>query len=326
MNERIEENGTNLANDMGACGFQSTFIKGFNSPLGDTYFFDLVNPLDYDKTGLKKAVEKLGVVYRIGMTFKETKETHYSIFVSNDENKSLSLYELLNEFDFKKMLIGRDDKNDIVELDFEKSPHLLVAGTTGSGKSILLHNIIVNLLATHGKRKVELLIIDMKGSEFRPYANKKCVHFCDNSFEAKQWLRGVEDLMAKRYKLKDTMGDHDIFVVIDELADLMLTAKNEVETILVRLAQKGRACGIHLVLATQYPKADIFSPLIRANIPYRMCLKTATSIESIVVLGHKGAEILKGKGDMIVKLGLDEQHTQVALPEVEMENAIIERG
>lgn len=324
--ERIIKNGIGLADDMAICGFPSEFKKGCNSPLGDTYFFDLTNPLQYDKTALKKAVEKLGVAYRVDMQFRETKETHYSIFVVNDDNITLSLYDCLSSTNWQKFIIGKDDKGDFVELDFDKSPHLLIAGTTGSGKSILLHNILINLSATHRARKCEYLIIDPKGSEFKAYKDKKAFNFCDSTSGAIQWLKTLENEMDRRYKLDDPMSDHDIFLIIDELADLMLTSKGEVETSLVRLAQKGRACGIHLIIATQYPKADVFSPLIRANIPYRICLKTATSIESIVVLGKKGAETLRGKGDCIVKMGLLEWHTQVAFPEIELEQHIIDRG
>ena len=247
VDERIKNNGTGLADDMTICGLPSVFIKGCSSPLGDTYYFDLVNPLDYDKRKLKIAVEKLSVAHRVDMQFKETKQTHYAIFVYNNENTNVSLYQCLFTTNWQKMIVGKDDKNDYVSIDFEKSPHLLVAGTTGSGKSILLHNLLINLLTTHRDRKVELLIIDPKGSEFNIYKNHKGITFCDNTREAVAWLKSLENEMDKRYKLPNPLSSHDIFLVIDELADLMITSKGEVETSLVRIAQKGRACGIHMI-------------------------------------------------------------------------------
>ena len=320
--ERLQQNGVGLANDMTICGYPSTFINAVDSPLGETYFFDLVNPLSSTKAGLKKAVERLTITHKVDMTLKLTKTTHYSIFVSKDEGNYLSLLACLNEVNFCQFVIGKDDTGELVSLDFDKIPHLLIAGATGSGKSVLLHNLLVNLFAQQNrKRQFELLIIDPKGSEFRDYKQTGC-HFCDTTADAIAWLKGVETTMDARYKLKDPMSKHDIYVVIDELADLMLTSKHEVEQSIVRIAQKGRACGIHLIVATQRPTIDVCSGLIKANMPYRIALKTASVRDSIVILDHKGAEQLKGRGDCIVKLGLREIHTQVAYPDTMLEQKI----
>ena len=328
MNERLINNGNGLANDMGLCGFPSTFIKGCESPLGETYYFDLLNPLDYDKNGLKKAIEKLSVALRLDLELRETKETHYSIFVKNTESRYVSLYNCLQDTHFDRRVVGKDDKGNYVFVDFDKTPHLLVAGTTGSGKSILLHTLLIDLITTHEGRKVEIIIIDPKGSEFRDYKQMKKggIRIIDTTSEAIMWLKGVENTMDKRYKQDNPMGNHDIFVIVDELADLMMTSKGEVEQSLVRVAQKGRACGIHLIIATQYPKASVLSPLIRANISARFCLRTSTRTESIVVLGRAMAEKLQGKGDCIYQNGLEERHLQVAIPELEFEKLIINRG
>ena len=324
MSERIEKNGKEFFEDsFRQFGIPIKFVKGFESPLGETYFFDLENIGDYNENNLKDIIKKLSVFSHLTMTFQESKETHFAIFVRNDEKIDLSLYDLLKATNGEKFIIGVDNKGDMVELDFDEAPHLLIAGTTGSGKSILLHNILVNLLGVKRQRKLEILIIDPKGSEFREYKGHIGINFIDTTHEALDYLKRCEVAMDKRYKLENPLSDHDIFVLIDELADLMITSKGEVETTLVRLAQKGRACGIHLIIATQYPKATIFSPLIRANISNRIVLKTATSVESIVALGHKGCEKLRGKGDCIVKMGLEERHTQVAYPERELEQYVI---
>lgn len=324
MSDRLEKNGKEFFEDsFRQFGVPIRYVKGFESPLGETYFFELENIGDYNEKHIKDIIKKLSVFSHLTMTFQESKEAHFSIFVSNEDNVDLSLYDLLKQTNGEKFVIGLDSKGQMVGLDFDETPHLLIAGTTGSGKSILLHNIIVNLLGVKRDRKLELLIIDPKGSEFREYRGCKGINFIDTTNEAIAWLKSCEVAMDKRYKLDNPLSDHDIFVIIDELADLMITSKGEVETMLVRLAQKGRACGVHLVLATQYPKATIFSPLIRANIPNRIILKTATGVESIVAIGHKGCEKLRGKGDCIVKIGLDETRTQIAYPKQDLENYII---
>ena len=323
MNERIVENGNGLAEDLGVCGFPSVFVKGCESPSGDTYFFNLVNPFDYDKTKLNKAIAKLSIAHRLDIQLKPTKESHYAIFIKNNETPSLSLNKCLDEVGCKEFIIGKTDTGKNLTLDLETIPHLLVAGTTGSGKSVLLHNIIINIFvkyAIEGK-KFELVIIDPKGSEFREYKQTGC-RFVEETDMAIAMVKGCEKEMDKRYKMKNPREKHDIYIVIDELADLMLTSKSEVEHSIKRIAQKGRACGIHLIIATQYPKADIFTPHIRANIPCRFCLRTSTRVESVVALGKGGAEKLKGMGDCIFQNGIEEEHIQVAYPEHELEERI----
>ena len=309
--ERLNENGVGLAKDMGVCGYASKFVKAIHSPLGDTYYFDLENPLQYNQRGLKSAVEKLSVAHRIDMTFKTTKEAHYSIFVNE------------NEASCNAVVVGKDEQGKLVLFDFSHIPHLLIAGTTGSGKSVLLHNLLVNLLALRSERPREFVIIDPKGSEFKNYKGVNNIHFCDETAQAIEWLACVENEMDKRYKLPDPMSKHDIFVVIDELADLMLTSKYAVEQSIVRIAQKGRACGIHLIVATQRPTINVISGLIKANMPYRIGLKTASVRDSVVIIDHKGLEQLRGFGDSIVKFGLQEYHTQIAYPELELEEHYI---
>lgn len=322
----LEGNGKILAEDMGLCGYPSNFIKANVSPLGETYYFELLNPLQYNKSGLISAVEKLSVRHKTDLTFGTTKEAHYTIFMSYGDRSFLSLNDCLTETRGKTIVVGKDTNGDYVNLDFDKIPHLLIAGTTGSGKSVLLHNLLINFMYYYGdterkeKRKLHLVLIDPKGSEFKAYKELKFIDFIDNTKSAVEMLQRLTRIMDNRYKLNDPMTDMDIIVIIDELADLMLTSKFECEESIVRLAQKGRACGIHLIVATQRPTIDVCSGLIKANMPYRIALKTASVRDSIVILDHKGAEALKGNGDCIVKLGLKEYHTQIAYPEKELED------
>ena len=168
-----------------------------------------------------------------------------------------------------------------------------------------------------------MLIIDPKGNELDRYKNCGCVWFVDDTRKEIAQLEWAVAEMDRRYKENITTAT-DTFIVIDELADLMLTSKFEVEEYIVRLAQKGRACGIHLIVATQRPTIDVCSGLIKANMPYRIGLKTASVRDSVVILDHKGLETLKGRGDCIVKLGLQEYRTQIALPEDELIARVVE--
>jgi len=328
MSERLEKNKAFFEGNFEAQGIPVKCVKSVESPLGDTYFFDLENVATYNERKLKDMVKKLSLYTHREMTYKEAKESHFAICVNDENSNYLSLTHLINQEQGKRFVIGVDEDNKNVYLDFEKIPHLLIAGTTGSGKSVLLHNILVNFLCFYGRkeqiRKAEVLIIDPKGSEFNEYRNVCCATFVDNTAQAIQCLKVLEDEMDRRYKSLDIRQDHDIFVVVDELADLMLTSKFQVEQSIVRLAQKGRACGIHLIVATQRPTIDVVSGLIKANMPYRIGLKTASVRDSVVILDHKGLEELKGSGDSIVKLGLKEYHTQIAYPEQELEAKMLD--
>ncbi len=320
---RINDYGETIATNFNELGLAVEFVKGFESPLGDTLLFNLAYISQYNKNYIKSLIEKIAVFHHLDIDLIDTKEAHFGVFIKRINNK-VSLYELLTKQ--RDITIGLDNMGKPVKLDFNKIPHLLIAGTTGSGKSVLLHNILVNLMIYYGRqsRKVGIVLIDPKGSEFRDYKNVMGVSFIDSTQEAIRKLSYLEGVMDNRYKTANPMGDHDIIVIIDELADLMLTSKFAVEQSIVRLAQKGRACGIHLIVATQRPTIDVCSGLIKANMPYRIALKTASVRDSIVILDHKGAETLKGNGDCIVKLGLEEKHTQVAYPEEEFENHFIQ--
>lgn len=320
---RIEECGQVIATNFNELGLSVEFAKGYESPLGDTLFFNLTYISQFNKNYLKSLIEKIAVYHHLDMELVDTKEAHFGVFVKSLNNK-VSLSQLL--CDNNDIVIGLDNRGQPVKLDFEKIPHLLIAGTTGSGKSVLIHNLICNLIVWYGRHKTKIpqfVIIDPKGNELDRYKNVSNTTFIDNTRGAIAVLNYCCEEMDRRYREND-MSKNDLYIIIDELADLMLTSKFECEESIVRLAQKGRACGIHLIVATQRPTIDVCSGLIKANMPYRIALKTASVRDSIVILDHKGAEALKGNGDCIVKLGLDERHTQVAYPESELIAKVVE--
>lgn len=328
MSERLERNKAFFEGNFEAQGIPVKCVKSVESPFGDTYFFDLENVATYSEKRLKDLVKKLSLYTHREMKYKETKESHFAICVDDSNAKYVSLTQCINEEQGRNFVIGKSDSNENVILDFEKIPHLLIAGTTGSGKSVLLHNLLVNFLCYFGRkdrlRKAELLIIDPKGSELNEYKNVRCATYIDDTYQAIHCLKVMETEMDRRYKSLDIRQDHDIFVIIDELADLMLTSKYEVETSIVRLAQKGRACGIHLIVATQTPRVAVISGIIKANIENRVALKTASKTDSICILDHAGCEQLKGSGDSIVRLNGVEMRCQIAYPEQEFEAKMID--
>lgn len=213
--------------------------------------------------------------------------------------------------------LGYDAINKCHEMYLDSCPHTLVAGTTGSGKSVFLNSIICSIMMARTPRQVGLVLIDPKQVEFNPYQG---IPFLRTPVvtNMKDSFRAIDDLvfeMERRYALfKDAgfqnyddyvraagnsiMSPERIVCMIDEFADLILTNK-EVEEPIVRLAQKGRAAGIHLVIATQRPVVKVVTGLIKANVPVRVAFRVSSNLESRIILDQGGAEYLVGKGDMI---------------------------
>lgn len=210
-------------------------------------------------------------------------------------------------------LFGETAEGSPLFVDMAKNPHLLVAGSTGSGKSVFLHTMIANAAK---RRDTKLFLIDTKRVEFNIYNNdylKPLVyHIADDYDSAMGILKTAHQLMELRYEHMSKMGIQsieqcpDVFdkimIIIDEAADLMLYNKTkDFEQLVVRLAQKARAAGIYLVLATQRPSVDVLTGLIKSNFPARVACKVSTKVDSRVVLDQHGAENLAGRGDAIVK-------------------------
>ena len=210
---------------------------------------------------------------------------------------------------------GVDVVGKPVVFDLSKSPHLLIGGTTGSGKSVCLNSIILGLVISSINKPIKLALIDPKQVEFTVWKGCKCLYreIADNFISSIELLDDLVEEMERRFSWLKEIGAKDIIqaaekgfvkdwiiVCVDELADLIMY-DSSIEDRIVQLAQKSRAAGIHLILATQRPDAETFSGLLRSNCPSRIALKVQKATESKIILDDTGAESLLGSGDMLIK-------------------------
>lgn len=245
------------------------------------------------------------------------------IEVPNRKSRPVFLREIIDQPAFLKaespltVGLGLDITGKPIMTDLKKMPHGLIAGATGSGKSVSINTFIVSLLYKARPDEVKLLLIDPKMVELAPYNG--IPHLISpvitNVKAATQSLKWAVEEMERRYELFAHLGVRDIskfneradnkhrlpyiVIIIDELADLMMMAPADVEESIARIAQKARACGIHLLIATQRPSVDVITGLIKANIPTRIAFSVSSQIDSRTILDVSGAERLLGKGDML---------------------------
>jgi S-DNA-T family DNA segregation ATPase FtsK/SpoIIIE len=222
----------------------------------------------------------------------------------------------LEDDGYLPVVLGRDQDGEAITLDLATTPHLLIAGATGSGKSVMVNTILCSLITPDSPEFVQLVLMDFKRVELAAYKDLPqlllpIITEYDDAIVALQWLVGIMELRYRilerlsvrsivDYNLATAANMSYIVVVIDEMADLMLGVP-EAETLLVRLAQKARAVGIHLVLATQRPSVDVVTGLIKANVPARMAFAVASRTDSRVILDQSGAEELAGRGEFLLR-------------------------
>ena len=270
---------------------------------------------------------------------------HIGIEIPNDDRETVSLRDIIcsKEFENSKasltMALGKDIQGAPICVDLHKLPHLLVAGTTGSGKSVAVHSMIISLLYKHDTDHLKFLMIDPKMLELSTYEGlphllhpvvtdmneaKSVLHWCVQEMERRYRymmdlnVRNIQSYNKEIKKCEEegmnkiytpTEGNTEkyhqklpyIVVVVDEFADMMQTVGKKVEDLIIRLSQKARAAGIHLILATQRPSVNVITGLIKANIPTRLGLKVSSNIDSRTILDSMGAEQLLGLGDMLYR-------------------------
>lgn len=262
------------------------------------------------------------------------------IEVPNDHRDTVSLRELIDSDEYRKakgkltFAVGKDIEGNIIIGDIAKMPHMLVAGTTGSGKSVFTNSIILSILYHASPDEVKLILIDPKKVEFPIYnkiphllipvvteplkaagalgwavneMNKRYLMFEANNVKNLQEFNDI--VLEERNKPAEEQDEvrakidllPQIVIVVDEFADLMMAARSEVEDSVLRLAQLARAAGIHMIIATQSPRADVLTGLIKSNIPSRVSLSVSSNVDSRVILDESGAEKLLGNGDLLYK-------------------------
>lgn len=245
------------------------------------------------------------------------------IEVPNVKAADVRLYGILNAKQWTAsqeplgFAIGKDIGGDAVIGELNKMPHLLIAGQTGSGKSVMINTLLCSLLYRNSPSDMRLILVDPKQVEMAPYEDiphlltpiitepEKCISalkWAVNEMERRYSLLAAEklrDIKTYNTKKQDEAMPY-VVIVIDELADLMMVAARDVEALIVRLAQKARAVGIHLVLATQRPSVDVITGLIKANVPARIAFTVASQVDSRTILDQVGAEKLLGQGDMLM--------------------------
>ena len=248
------------------------------------------------------------------------------IEVPNVRAADVRLFSILNSDQWKKtkeplsFAAGLDISGESMIGELNKMPHLVIAGQTGSGKSVMINSLLISLLYRNTPADMKLILVDPKQVEMAPYQDiphllTPIITESEKTISALKWA--VQE-MEQRYtslaeeRLRDIKSYNNkmrekgeptmpyIVIVVDEMADLMMLAKRDVEALIVRLAQKARAVGIHLVLATQRPSVDVITGLIKANVPARIAFTVASQVDSRTILDQSGAEKLLGAGDMLI--------------------------
>lgn len=325
--EDIKKNSQIIEQTLGSFGIKARVVDVLIGPSVTQFALDIalgtkVSKIQNLSTDLALALAVASNSIRIEAPIPGT--SYVGIEVPNSNRQFINFREIVEGGKFKNTkdalpaIAGKDINGEDIITNIQKMPHLLIAGATGSGKSILTNTFIMSLLMKKTPDEVRMIMVDPKQVELSdyngiPHLLTPVITDMAKVINALKWLI-VE--MENRYtifrenKVRNIEGFNElmgfsslpyIVVVIDEMADMMMTGGAEIEGCIVRLAQKARATGIHLILATQRPSVDVITGLIKANIPGRIGLSVATQIDSRVIMDQIGAEALLGKGDMLLK-------------------------
>lgn len=316
-----------LGKCLSALGVPCSFLQHKIAPQNVRYYFAMKNLRD--DTKLKNAIRRLSMHLGVDVLRVDSRiqGSHFCLEIAREDEQReyptfFETHKALADKKDGSFLIGIDENNETITRNIEDCPHLLVAGQTNSGKSVFLNTFIcsISCYAEH----TGLMLIDPKQVEFAQFenCNRLVCPIITSVDEAIARLNQLCDIMDERYTELRARGLRDnktgvfdkIICVVDELADLMLTSGKAVETPLVRLAQKGRASGIYLVLATQRPTVNVVTGLLKANIPTRIGFAMSSFRDSMTLLDKGGAEKLLGKGDALVKFADKNELIRVQAP------------
>ncbi|WP_253290764.1 DNA translocase FtsK [Pseudoflavonifractor sp. MSJ-37] len=323
----LRSNQMELASTIQSFGIDATIVDAVRGPSVTRYELELAQGVRMNKlTNLTDDIALALGATGVRIAAIPDKKSMVGIEVPNKLVAPVGIRDVIDSREFREspskvsFAVGKDISNRCVVCNIGKLPHLLIAGTTGSGKSVCTNSLIVSLLYKATPEEVRLIMVDPKMVELGiyngiPHLLIPVVTDPKKAAGALQWA--VVEMM-KRYKAFSEVGTRDlksynalaertegmkkmpsVVVVIDELADLMLVAAKEVEESICRVAQMGRAAGMHLIIATQRPSADVITGLMKANIPSRIAFAVQSSLDSRIILDNTGAEKLVGRGDML---------------------------
>lgn len=334
--EVLSRGGAAIVNKLGNFGIAAEVVSASVGPAVTQFELKLAEGVRVNKvvgfeSDLAAALKAVSVRVQAPIPGRDT----IGIEVPNAQRQKVYMRDLLDQFGRSEDLaiplyLGKDVQGSPIVEDLAKMPHLLIAGTTGSGKSVCINTILLSILMTRTPQQVKLILVDPKMVELQAY--KRVPHLCcdvvTNMKKASGVLQWAVDEMENRYALLSAAGVNHIknynrlgqqelekrlkrepdpervqlpyvVIVIDEFADLMNVAQNEVEELIQRLAQKSRAVGMHVILATQRPSSEVITGVIKANLPCQIAFKVNRRIDSRVILDANGAEKLLGFGDML---------------------------
>jgi len=325
--EEMRENSRRLNETLASFNINAHIINVTRGPSVTRYEVELEKGVRYNKiTGCANDIALSLGASGVRIEAVPGKISVVGIEVPNRNVTTVSLREVLDSAEFTRAKskssigLGKSIDGNCIVGNIAKMPHLLIAGTTGSGKSVCMNSIIISLLYKASPDDVKLIMVDPKMVELGIYNGipHLLIPVVTDPKKAAGSLQWAVTEMLRRYKLMSDLGVRDlesyngivegeeesqklpqVVIIIDELADLMMVAAKEVEDSICRIAQMGRAAGMHLIIATQRPSANVITGLMKANIPSRIAFSVASAMESRIILDTMGAEKLVGKGDML---------------------------
>lgn len=319
------EQGKKIARILTQLGCPCTCVGCRVAPQLTKYDYNLKNIAQLQRVA--RLLPNVSASLKIGskITMTESDEAHFSLFVRNNIRNFIELklyHSAMANAPKLSAMIGIDTDGEAQTVQLTELPHMIIGGQTGGGKSVLLNTIIMSLCCYNKPTDLGVILIDPKRLEFNkfktlPHLVTPVINEID---EAKLTLIRLVAEMEQRYIELESMGltknngyFKHLVVVIDELSDLILCGDDEIKKLLIRLLQKARACGITIICATQSVRAKILDGNMLANAPSRVALTCANVRESMLILGHKGAENLQGKGDAILRTA-DGKECRVQVP------------
>lgn len=297
------------------------------------YHFNLLSIKDLPK--IKKIAGLLSAVVHEQVTQATSDKGHFALVFLRSERETVDFNTAYFGAQLKPLeaVIGQDNNGQYIKLSVDDMVSALCVGTSGSGKSTFLHTFINSLCCSTSVAKLGFILIDCKRSELVRYdynTHHLLCKTCTTPETANDYLRSVVNIMQGRYKQMEARGINTcpddfkrIVVIVDELAELMLSANKtqaqDTKTMLIRLCQLGRACGIHCLLCTQSPRVAVVDGMIQTNTPTKFALRTSNARESVIAIGHGGCENLLGRGDMLYKPANDVKEIRLQVPYISAE-------